>query len=81
MTKALKKAIEKYNNIDTAKDLRKNKLTVCDVEILRLVLMELMTYGRSETFNTSVAEWCRKIGLNVVDPHDIEVNYIISVDK
>lgn len=77
--KTLEKAIRKYMDIDTAADLRKNKLTLCELDILRLVLMDLRIAGKSETFNTSVAEWCRKNGLQVIDPNCETVNYTISI--
>lgn len=75
----LEKAIKKYKDIDTAADLRKNGLSLCEMEILQLVLMDLTKDGKTETFNTSVAEWCRKNGLQVIDPNFENVNYTISL--
>lgn len=75
----LEKAIKQYKGIDTAAELKKNKLSLCSMDILRFILMDLIKDGKAETFNTDVAKWCKKNGLRVIDPQFENVNYIITV--
>lgn len=75
----LKTVIKKYFYIEYEKDLKRNKLTLCDHEMLYYVLKDLSAGKSSQCISQRVAEWCKRNGLTVIDPHDYEVNYTIIV--
>lgn len=56
-----------------------HKLTQVEAEILVSCYNDFVKRHTTETFNTSVANVFKKAGFTVVDPHDTEVNYIISI--
>lgn len=83
--KTQQRIYDKFRMINTAEDLRKNHLTLYDYNVLLSVLNAVFN-GESRstyTINSSVAEWCRKAGLTVVDPHGDDytecVNYSVSI--
>lgn len=85
--KAMTKAYNVWQTIENAVDLRKNKLTLNEYQVLTDILRELsaMESDGVYTFFAGVAEWCRKHGLVVIDPDgesedDIKkVNYWIGL--
>lgn len=83
--KTQQRIYNKFNMIETAEDLRKNHLTLHDYNVLLSVLNAVLNSEshRTYTINSSVAEWCRKAGLTVIDPHGEDytecVNYNISL--
>ena len=58
----LSKAIEEFKSIDTAADLKKNKLTLCAYDTLGMSLGELSKTGMTETINDTVKDWFTKRG-------------------
>ena len=67
------------------KNIRKAGLTIPEYYILANVLTDAFSSpeGVTYTFYDSVANWCRKNGLKVTEPHDAnnvtKVNYTISL--
>lgn len=83
-TKRINKAYTKYRTIDTVADLKRNKLTLDEYKTLTSVL-DTICNRKSDgvwTFKDGVADWCRRNGLIVTDPHGDDrtacVNYWIS---
>ena len=83
--KTQQRIYNKFNMIETAEDLRKNHLTLHDYNVLLSVLSAVLNSEPHSTYtiNSSVAEWCRKAGLTVIDPHGGDytgcVNYNINL--
>ena len=77
--KNIKTVLRKYFDIETAQDLKKNKLTLSEHYELYDVLREVSERKEAKCFMNGVAAWCRRNGLTVVDPHDHEINYTISI--
>lgn len=79
------KVKEKFSAIESDQDLNKHKLTHMEYYSLAEVLNKVFQNPETGVYcmHGSVAEWCRKAGLKVVDPHDGDyhtcVNYTISV--
>ena len=57
--------IDGLNQIDGPGALRKNGLSLSDYYILRDVLHDAMTQGKTETMIQNVASWCGKHGFTV----------------
>ena len=83
--KTQQRIYDKFHSIDTAEDLRRNHLTLHDYNVLLSVLNAVFNGDTHSayTINSSVAEWCRKAGLTVTNPHGEDhtecVNYNISL--
>ena len=83
--KAQQRIYNKFRMMDTAEDLRKNHLTLHDYNVLLSVLNDVFNGDTHSTYtiNSSVAEWCRKAGLTVTNPHGEDytecVNYNINI--
>lgn len=83
--KTQQRIYNKFNMIETAEDMRKNHITLHDYNVLLSVLNAVFNSEPHSTYtiNSSVAEWCRKAGLTVIDPHGEDytecVNYNISL--
>ena len=55
-----------YSKMESAKDLKKNNLTLCAYHALGDVLDKVLNYSRpAETIMQGVANWCRNQGLTV----------------
>ena len=83
--KTQKRIYDKFRSIDTADDLRRNHLTLHDYNDLCAVLNAVFNgeSGSAYTINSSVAIWCRKVGLTVINSHGEDytecVNYSVSL--
>lgn len=83
--KTQQRIYDKFYSIDTAEDLRRNHLTLHDCNVLCSVLNDVFNgqFHSVYTVNSSVAIWCRKAGLTVIDPHGEDytecVNYNINL--
>lgn len=60
--------------------LTKYHLSLSDVHYLAFAYNGLARDGKYITFKSNVAKICRKCGFTVINPHDDEINYCISVD-
>lgn len=60
--------------------LNKYQLSLSDVHCLSFAYNGLAREGKYITYNSNVARICRKCGFTVMNPHDDEINYYISVD-
>ena len=74
-------AYSNYMNIENDADLKKECLTLADYKIAFDVLRLLSGVNGSAipVFSSGVAEWFRRAGFIVDDPHENEVNYTISI--
>jgi hypothetical protein len=61
----MKKIINKFKEITTEKDLRKNKLSLSDYHALTVILQNIVDTGSSATILENVANWCKQNGLKV----------------
>lgn len=59
---------------------RKYKLSLSDIHYLAFAYNGLVRDGKYITYHSEVARICEKCGFTVVNPHDDEINYYISVD-
>ena len=74
--RAITKAYSTLKDIETERDLQKNKLSLNDYFAARDIFSELSTPGSSaKTFITSVADFYKRSGFNVTLAG---VNYIIT---
>ena len=76
-SKKLKKAIDAYNSIDSAKDLDRQELTLAEYNAIPRNIERLSIQGYSETFMYGVTEWFRRQGFKIVFG---TVNYRILLD-
>lgn len=60
--------------------LRKYKVSPTDIDMLVFGYQYLIKYGEFLTFSNNVARICEKCGFTVVNPHDTEINYYITID-
>ena len=72
-------AFNALRGIDTAEDLRKNKLTLSDYQTACAVMVDYIADGTAKTFNGSVAAWFKAHGFTVNDPAGDDVNYTIAL--
>lgn len=74
-------AYSKYMNIENDADLKKERLTLTDYKIAFDVLRLLSGVNGSAVpvLSSGVAEWFRRAGFIVDDPHENKINYIISI--
>lgn len=61
----LKKVINDYKEIETAKDLQKRKLTLADYETLFYVLQDLVRNKKSLFISKSICDYLQRLGLAV----------------
>lgn len=61
----MKNIVEKYNAMETAMDLKKNKLTLSDYYCLGNALEDLIDGQIVNTIIENVAKWCKRNGLKV----------------
>lgn len=75
-----KKAYKAWQKIDTAADLKKNKLTLAEYHTLTDVLRELSKLNGkiAYTYSDGVANWLKKHGFTV-NMDDNKINYLISI--
>lgn len=75
-----KKAYKAWQKIDTAADLKKNKLTLAEYHILTDILRELSKLNgkTAYTFSDGVANWLKKHGFTV-NMDNNKINYLISI--
>lgn len=59
---ALSKLIKKYKSIETIKDLKQNKLTLSDYQLLFDILKDIQSTGQAETIFLNVKNWIVKNG-------------------
>lgn len=77
---------EKFEWLDSAEELRRNKLTSCDYEMLHTVLTKVFNSADGKTYclSESVAKWCKKAGLKVIEPTEENsysmVNFTICLE-
>lgn len=69
MTK-YERAYRAYMSIETAEDLKKNKLTLLDYRVICETLKDLYDTGESATFIENVAKWFKNQGLIVTKSTD-----------
>lgn len=87
MLRRMSRAYNQYSDIADDADLRRNKLTLAEYEILGRTLQKILKAEAIGTYviNQGVAEWCRRNGLIVDNPHGTHciasVNYWISAIK
>lgn len=74
-------AYSKYMNIENEADLKKEHLSLADYKVTFDVLRLLSGVNGSAVpvLSSGVAEWFRRAGFIVDDPHENEVNYTISI--
>ena len=83
--KLFTKVYNKFKSIENEKDLKKNKLTLADYDILFDVLQELNKCDSVWCLSENLADWCKKQGLFVTPPISSAessyscVNYSISI--
>jgi hypothetical protein len=56
---------KEYQDIQTARDLKKNKLSLSDYRDLGMTLQSIIDVGSGTTLLKNVAEWCKRKGLKV----------------
>ena len=76
----LNKLLKLFKEIDNANDLKKNKLTRYDYDVVFRCIRDLFYENSTSTFNKAAAEWFRRGGAKVRIDED-EINYIISLDN
>ena len=65
--KNLEKAVEKFKEITSAKDLSKNKITLAEYRELAMILQSIIDCGSGTTIMKSVSEWCKRNKLSVFE--------------
>jgi hypothetical protein len=87
VTERIKKVYDKYRLIDTDTDLKKHKLTLYSYHCLERIL-DTICNRKSDgtwTIHKEVADWCKRNGLIVDEPHGDDptacINYWISAIK
>lgn len=63
----MEKLVKKYNNMTTYVDLKRNKLTKADYDMLGDVLTDMISGQIVTTIYKSVAEWCKRNGAKVTE--------------
>ena len=86
-----KEVYKKYDSLTgdgnsrESKGIRRSGLTITEYYMLADILTDVFNspLKTSYTFSKGIADWCRKSGLKVTDPHDGDnvslVNYTISL--
>lgn len=84
--KLFTKVYNKFKSIENVKDLKKNKLTLTDYDVLFEILKKLSNIKECDgvwCVNENVASWCRKQGMYVIPPEGngwyASINYWISI--
>lgn len=72
------KLFEKWADIGTADELKRNKLTLCQYHSLPGMLHEIAQSGKTRTFVFDIAEWFRKRGCKVT-PDEHNINFEITI--
>lgn len=63
--KALKSIFNKISGLETAADLKKNKLTLADLITVKLCFNDLLCSGEAETISKAAADFYRRNGFTV----------------
>lgn len=84
--KILNKVYTEFQSIENGKDLKKNKLTLADYDVLFEILKKISNFKECSgvwCMQENVANWCKKQGMYVIPPkrsgkYD-SVNYWINI--
>lgn len=63
----MEKVLNHFKNIETAQDLKKERLSLSDYRDLSLTLQSVVDVGRGTTMIQNVSDWCKKHGMKVLD--------------
>lgn len=74
----IKKMMKKFEGIDTEKDLKKNKLSLSDYDLVFRSLSDLYYNKSTKTYIKAVADWFKRNGANVKMDEE-GINYIITI--
>lgn len=78
VTGKVEKIFKKYAEIETATDLKRNKLSLNNYHTIPHLLHEIAQTGKTRTFITDIAEWFRKNGCTI-NPGEHGVNFEITL--
>lgn len=65
--KRLKAIFNKISAIETVKDLNKNKLTLSDLEMVKICFNDLSSMGKANTISQAAADFYRRNGFTVTE--------------
>lgn len=65
--KSLKAIFNKISGLETIADLNKNKLTLSDLEMVKLCFNDLSSMGKANTISQAAADFYRRNGFTVTE--------------